>query len=286
MSNTDNSKKNLKFKRTKRFFIVAITLYILVCIAAYFFQEKLIFSRQKLSGEVTALSTGINSTKDIELTMSDGITIRGWFLRNSTSNKSNLLIYFGGNAEEVSLLIPKMSKLQNWSVALINYRGYGTSEGTPGEKVLFSDSLEIYDYFANREDINKNNIVVMGRSVGTGIATFLSEKRPTSAVILVSPYDTLANVAKGKLPFLPVNLLLKHKFDSISRAPSIKSPLLIMVGTEDTLIPPRISKRLANAWCGKVQWEEILGKSHNSIDDGEIYLNKIRAFLSNVAGHS
>ncbi|OPZ88437.1 MAG: Alpha/beta hydrolase family protein [Firmicutes bacterium ADurb.Bin419] len=121
----------------------------------------------------------------------------------------------------------------------------------------------------------------MGRSIGTGVATYLSQKRPASSVILVSPYDTLTSVAKGKLPFLPVNLLLKNKFDSISRAPDIKTPLLMLVAAEDTLIPPHLSTRVAKAWGGKVYWEEIAGEDHNSIDDGEIYWNKINEFLSN-----
>lgn len=173
-----------------------------------------------------------------------------------------------------------MSKLNKSSVALINYRGYGASEGIAEETTLYSDSLEIYVYFASRDDVNNSNIVVMGRSIGTGVATYLAEKRNTSAVILVSPYDTLASVVQKKCPVLPVNLILSHKYDSIGRAHLINVPLLIIVGTEDKIIPTWHSRRLKEAWGGKVIYEEISGEDHNSIDDIEEYWNKIRKFLS------
>lgn len=273
-------KRNIILKNIKKLLIAFIIIYALVSLSAFFFQEKLIFPTQKLSDDAITVSTKIDGIEDIELNMKDGNKIRGWFVKNSISEKSNLLIYFGANAEEVSRIIPRMAKFQNWSVVLINYRGYGNSEGIPGEQTLFSDSLEIYDYFSNREDINKNNIILMGRSIGTGVATYLAEKRNTSAVILVSPYDSLGSVVKEKCPILPVNLILKHRFDSISRAPSIKSPLLIIVGTEDKLIPVWHSIRLGEAWGGKVSFEKITGEGHNSIDDGEEYWNKINEFLA------
>lgn len=120
----------------------------------------------------------------------------------------------------------------------------------------------------------------MGRSIGTGVATFLAEKRYASSVILVSPFDSLVSVAKEKCPILPVSLILKDKFDSLSRAPLIKSPLLILIGNKDILIPEGHSKKLGDSWGGKVKIEEIVGAGHNSIDDGVEYWNKIYEFLT------
>lgn len=117
-------------------------------------QRKIIFASPKLSGEVAASVTKNGKIENIELKMKDGNQLRGWLVKNSKNDKSNLLIYFGANAEEVSSLIPRVEKLNDWSIALINYRGYGASEGTPEEKALCNDSLEIYDYFSRRSDIN------------------------------------------------------------------------------------------------------------------------------------
>ncbi len=260
--------------------IVLLAVYVLVCSGLFLFQEKLIFPSPKLSEDASAAYQEIDNIEDVELKMKDGNNLRGWFIHNSDNNKSNLLLYFGANAEEVSLIIPKMAKFQNWSVALINYRGYGKSDGIPNEQLLFSDSLEIYDYFSSREDVNKSNIIVMGRSIGTGVATYLSEKRDAAATVLVSPFDSLSSVIKEKCPVLPVNLILKNKFDSLSRAPLIKSPLLIITGTEDKLIPVVHSKKLGDSWGGEVTYKSIIGEGHNSIDDVEEYWNIIDGFLN------
>lgn len=232
MSKLNNKLSNSENKMViKKLVIRIIVSYILLFLSAHFFLERLILWPRKQSVEVTALSMHEGRIENIELQMKDNTVLRGWFVKNSNSKKSNLLIYFGANAEELSGVISKMSKLDKWSIALINYRGYGMSEGTAVETTLYSDSEEIYDYFASREDVNKSNIVVMGRSIGTGVATYLAEKRNTSAVILVSPFDSLVSVVQEKCPILPANVILPHKYDSIGRAPSIKQPLLIMVGS-------------------------------------------------------
>jgi len=274
-------KKN-RLKKIREIAIIVIGVYILLGVTAFLVQGMIIFPSPKLSDGATAVSAKISNVEALELKMKDGKVLRGWFIKNSKSAKSNLLIYFGANGEELSTVIPRMSKYENWSIALINYRGYGASEGTPREKALFSDSLEIYDYFSKRDDINSSNVVVMGRSIGTGVATYLSSKRDVTSVILVSPYDTITSVAKEKCPIYPVSLILKDKFDSLSIAPSVKVPVYILVGSKDKLIPVWHSKKLGKAWGGKVKLEEIAGVGHNSIDDGDDYWKKIYDFLNEV----
>lgn len=273
------SKKPL-IRWIKKLLIAALIIYAAFCLATHLFLEELILWPRELAQEVAALSKQSDNIENIELKMKDNNILRGWLVRNLNTPKSNLLIYFGGNGEELSRTIPSMSKLEGWSVALINYRGYGMSEGSANETTLFSDSLEIFDYFAGRKDINRNNIVVMGRSIGTGVATYLAQNRKASAVILTSPYDSIVSVVQEICPIIPANLILKHKFDSLSRAPSIKQPALILVGTEDTLIRPWHSKKLKDTWGGKVSYEELPGENHNNIDDADDYWSRIREFLS------
>lgn len=281
-----NAISNLKSKSiikvVKALFIIFLCVYLLLCFFIHFFLESVILWLKQQQVDVAALSIQEDKLEELELTMSDGNISRGWFLKNSNSDKANLLIYFGGNAEELSGVITKMAKLDDWSVGLINYRGYGASEGTADETVLYSDTLEIYDYLADREDVDKRNIVVMGRSIGTGVATYLAEKRDVSAVILSTPYDTLASVIQKKCPIIPASLIFSHKYDSIGRAPNIKRPLLILAASEDVLIPNWHSKRLKEAWAGTVSYQVLAGEDHNSIDDTEEYWNSIREFLSTI----
>ncbi|KNY29610.1 alpha/beta hydrolase [Pseudobacteroides cellulosolvens] len=277
---SDKPKGKPIIRLIKKLLIAIVLIYTVFCLGVHLFLEELILWPHKISGDVTAISKQANNVESVEITTKDGNILRGWLVKNSNTPKSNLLIYFGGNAEELSYVIPKMSKLDEWSVALINYRGYGMSEGSANETTLFSDSLEIFDYFASRSDINKSNIVVMGRSIGTGVAAYLAQNRNASAVILTSPYDSIISVVQDICPIVPADLLLKHKFDSLSRAPLIKQPVLILVGTEDTLIPPWHSKKLKDAWGGKAYYEELASENHNSIDDADIYWSRIRDFLS------
>ena len=122
----------------------------------------------------------------------------------------------------------------------------------------------------------------MGRSLGTGVAVYLAQNRAVEGVILVTPYDSLTSVSQEKFPFLPVSFLLKHKFDSGSRAPSIAAPLLALAAKDDTIIPPLHAKRLVEKWGGPRTLEVLEGVDHNSVDSNPVYWETIRTFLSRM----
>jgi hypothetical protein len=122
----------------------------------------------------------------------------------------------------------------------------------------------------------------MGRSIGTGVATYLASKRKADAVILVSPYTRLKDLAKVHYPLLPAGLILKYKFNSIERAPQIKAPLLMIVAVEDRTIPPIQSYQLAEEWGGKVTVKEFAGADHNSLSGDSGYWTAIASFLSGI----
>jgi pimeloyl-ACP methyl ester carboxylesterase len=256
--------------------IVIVALFVLFSIL----QERLIFYPQRISDKEAEILMKRNSrVEPISLKTHDNLTIRGWFLKNSSSSKSPLILYFGGNAEEVSYLLDYAEKTKGWSWVLINYRGYGLSEGKPSETNLYRDAISLYDYFAKRDDIDKDRIVIMGRSLGTGVATYLAQMRKTSAVILVSPYDSLVSVGKSVFPFLPVNLILRHRFDSLSRAPFITVPLLVLVASDDNIIPVQYSRKLAEKWGAAYSLIIIKGEDHNTIHDNANYWEAIDDFL-------
>lgn len=246
----------------------------------YFLQDKLIFFPQKLSKEeADRLSKRYSHIENINLKTGNNISIKGWLVKNSLLPKSPLIIYFGGNAEELSYLIYYADKVKGWSLTLINYRGYGLSEGKPSEKDLYADAVSIYDYFSKRDDIDNTRIVLIGRSLGTGVATYLAQMRPVKALILVSPYDSIISIGKHHYPFLPVNLLLRHRFDSLSRAPLISAPLLVITAADDKIIPLKHSKKLAEKWGGPHSFKIIEGEDHNTIQDNSEYWKTINEFL-------
>lgn len=246
----------------------------------YFLQERLIFFPQPLAADPLKANAGA-AIEEVSLVTPDKVRLHGWLVRAAqmpTHRPAPILIYFGGNAEEVSWLASSAGRYAGWSLLLLNYRGYGRSEGKPGEAEMFADALQIYDYASSRAEGAR--IAVMGRSLGSGVAVYLATKRPVAGVILVSPYDSVENVARGVYPFLPISLMLKHRFDSISRAPGIELPLLCLVASDDRVIPRPHSERLYSAWGGNKQWREIRRAGHDNIADAPDYWRAIAEFLS------
>ena len=243
----------------------------------YFLQERLIFFPQPLTQDPLRANPGV-AIENVDLVTSDQVRLRGWLVKATpTPTPAPLLLYFGGNAEEVSWLASTADRYAGWSLLLFNYRGYGRSEGKPGETELFADALQIYDYAARQAQGGR--VAVMGRSLGSGVAVHVAAQRPVAGVILVSPYDSIESVAKGVYPFLPISLMLKHRFDSLSRAPGIKAPLLCLVASDDRVIPRPHSERLYAAWGGPRQWREIRLADHDSLAGEPDYWQAIAAFL-------
>ncbi|MBF0368273.1 MAG: alpha/beta fold hydrolase [Magnetococcales bacterium] len=211
--------------------------------------------------------------------MDDGVLLHGWLINIETDRQRPLLIYFGGNAEEVSGFLLEARILKKWAVAAINYRGYGLSGGKPGESVLFADALTLYDRLSKEPAIDPSRIVVMGRSLGSGVAVHLAAKRTLKGVVLISPYDAIREVAQEIYPYAPVAFLLKHPFDSYIRAPHITTPLLALTASDDDIIPEKHSLRLIAAWGGDHRHRTLRRVDHNTIVHHPDYWREIMKFL-------
>lgn len=192
------------------------------------------------------------------------------------------LLYFGGNAEDVAGNIEEFSAaFPEHSLYLVNYRGYGGSSGRPSEAALFADGLAAYDLVRAEHP----SVAVMGRSLGSGVAVFVASKRPVDRLVLVTAFDSLANVARAHLPWLPVRLLMQDRYESASRAHDVKAPVLMVLAGDDEIIPRARSKALAEAFApGQVQVRVLAGMTHNSIDLMPEYFRTVRAFLADRSG--
>lgn len=259
--------------------ILGVAIGLPLCL--YFFQDKLLFIQTVLTQQEYNIIRKKYLQNEVFLTTPDNIKLHGWFVNNTALKKAPLLIYFGGNAEEVSGLIFDFNEhFKNRAFVLINYRGYGLSEGKPSQYNLYQDALFLYDYFAKKTDIDNTKIVVMGRSLGTGVAVYLAAKRPLHSIILVSPYDSVQNVAQEIYPYLPVSLILRHPFNSIALAPDIKTRMLVLIAQNDTLILPAHSEQLIQVWGGRVEKKIFPATDHNNINDAAGYWESILSFLS------
>ena len=274
----------MQAKKVLTLLLTVLVGYAALCALLYLLQERLIFLPRSLPDSVRHALRTMPGIVEIEARAKDGARLHGW-LRHGTGDagaRLGLVIYFGGNAEEVSGQVVDAEALAPWSLAAFNYRGYGLSEGRPGEAALVADALVLFDRLAAREDVDPERIVVFGRSLGGGVAVQLAAARPVRGVMLVSPFDSLKRVGRRHYPFVPVAPLLRHPFDSLAKAPSIDAPLLVIAGERDRIIPSVHSRRLHDAWGGPKRWVLVPGADHNGIHLHPEYWPPMREFLASL----
>ena len=159
------------------------------------------------------------------------------------------MLVFNGNAGNRAYRAPLAAALHRHGlqVLLIDYRGYGGNPGTPTEKGLAADSRAARAYLAGRSDVDRSRIVYFGESLGTAVAVDLAAEHPPAAIILRSPFTSMADVGQRHYPFLPVRLLLRDRFASIDQIQRVRAPLLVIAGGRDRIVPIENSRRLYDA---------------------------------------
>jgi pimeloyl-ACP methyl ester carboxylesterase len=151
------------------------------------------------------------------------------------------LIYFGGNAEDVSLTRADLAALlPTTALYLLHYRGYGGSEGSPSEAALRADAQALYEFVAERHTA----ITVVGRSLGTGPAVHLAATHPVRRLVLLVPLDSVLAVARATMPWLPIPLLLRDRWEATAEAPLVRVPTILVAAAHDSVVPVRHAEAL------------------------------------------
>jgi len=241
---------------------IAAALYISACAALYFFQRSLIYYPQPGANGSAAGRMNLRSG-EVDLVIS---------IRERAGPAA--VIYFGGNAEDVSASLPELSQaFADRALYLMNYRGYGGSAGSPTEAALHHDALALFD-MARR---NHQDIVVVGRSLGTGIAIRLATQREVSRLVLVTPYDSLQELAAAQFPLFPVRWLLDDKYESNRYAHQVVAPTQVIVAEHDEVIPRASTDSLFRRFPpGVARLTVLAGAGHNSVSAHPHYLEVLR----------
>ena len=205
----------------------------------------------------------------------EGLQLHGWILNKGMSKA---VIYFGGNSEAIQNNIFNFEAMfGKHSVYLIHYRGYGKSEGKPTETGLFSDALAIYDALKPQYQ----SISLMGRSLGSGVAVYLASRRETDKLILLTPYDSIAEVAQTHYPFIPARLVTRDRFESFQYAPKITAPVLLVTAELDRIVPiERALKLREYLTAAEVQYRMIESAAHNDVTSFPEYQKLVSAFIN------
>jgi dipeptidyl aminopeptidase/acylaminoacyl peptidase len=251
--------------------------YVGVLALLWFAQERLLFLPQPLAR--AAIAPPGWTIENVSFAAGDGTRLAGVLLKPPGEHPS-VVMYFGGNAEEITAYAAEAAQSYGRrAVLLVNYRGYGASEGKPGEKALVADAIALYDWIVSRPDVDGSRVCAHGRSLGSGVAVQLAAARRLACIVLAAPYDSLVAVGRSHYPWVPVAAVLRHRFESIARAPALRMPALFLVGTADDIIAPVHSERLRAAWGGPTQFVRLEKRGHNDLSLDPRHDASIRAFL-------
>jgi len=243
--------------------LAAITaLYVSFCLALFFLQRNLIYFpqvKQNPMGLPTiTLKTDAGNVTAITKEFSG----------------DRALIYFGGNAEDVSQSLPLLSQaFPDCAIYLLNYRGYGGSAGEPSEASIISDADRLFGIVHARH----RKVLLIGRSLGSGVAVQIASKHAVEGLILVTPYDSVQALAAMHFKYVPVQMLLRDKFESWKYVPQIASPTLLIAAEHDEVIPREHTSNLFSHFTkGVAVLKTVPGTGHNDIANSPEYVKLLR----------
>lgn len=234
--------------------------YCLLCLLLYLLQRQLIYF---------PVAAQLPATEPLILQQANATILVSRKARDS----SQALLYFGGNAEDVSVALSEFAAaFPNHAIYLMHYRGYGGSSGSPSEQALVADALTLFDQLQSKH----SDITVLGRSLGSGVAVQLAAQRKVAQLVLITPFDSLSALAQQQFPLFPVRRLLKDTYTSVDYAPAITSPTLLLLAEQDEIIGRAHSETLYQAFAPGVATLKSYTGSHNS----ELAASQIAAWLA------
>ena len=251
----------LRIKSCIALFLFGILfVYLLIVFFLWAFQRELLYHPGEDPGEAP------EGWRDLIVVTEDGIKLKAWFKESKSKKSDFCVLYLHGNAgnREEFLVDAALFERFDVPILMIDWRGFGGSEGSPTEKGLYLDAEAGLNALTKATGMDVTRVVVCGRSLGTGPSVYLASKYNIKAVILISPYTSIVDVGQRLYPYAPVSLLCKDRFNVIKIAHKVKCPVLVIVGTKDRLVPMDLSLKLASRFKNH-RILKIEGADHNDI---------------------
>ena len=219
-----------------------IFLYIFTGFLLFVMQRRIIFNVSGHPGAPTDYN--LNSVEEIRILTEDNINLLSWFHKGEKTLP--ILIYFHGNSFNIGDRAYRMKRYidKNWSIILVSWRGFGGNKGQPTESNLYKDGKAVIRWVIENTNYKKDQIVIYGESLGSGVAVELATKHNFLSVVLEAPFTSISDIAKKRYKIYPTKYLVKDKFDNLSKIEKIKCPLLIISGKKDEIVPHEHSLKL------------------------------------------
>jgi fermentation-respiration switch protein FrsA (DUF1100 family) len=251
------------------------------------FQRRLIYLPEPRT--VPPAATVLPGATEVAFRTADGVRLGGWFVPADPARASGAAVLVcNGNGGNRSLRAPLAAALARMGLAvlLFDYRGYGGNPGRPTADGLAADARAALDHLAGRPGVDPARLVYFGESLGAAVALRLAVERPPAALVLRSPFASLAEVGQVHYPLVPVSLLLWDRYDSAAIVGRLAAPLLVVAGSRDRIVPPDHSRRLFEAAPQPKRMVVLDGADHNDheLHAGPRLQAELRAFLATVPG--
>ena len=257
-----------------------ITIYVIICLVIFLSQRKLLYH----PNENNYLDENKLTHKIEKVFVKSDNRLIGWY--HFKDRKYKTLLFFHGNAGNLQNRIYKLNEIAELELnyLIIAYRGFSGNEGRPTEEGLYNDSMAAKRWL-NSNNTDDSNIILYGESLGTAVAVDLGSKFPFAGIILESPFTSMVELSKIYYPYLPVNLLLKDRYDSINKISKITFPKLVMHGDKDNIVPFSMGKRMFESFSEPKFSYFKSGDDHMMDFDQELlgnlknFINKLNRFL-------
>lgn len=256
------------------FFLLSV--FMLVSIFLYLMQDRMIFLPPGI--DKPAYAKFNNQELRLKTSVSD---IHGWQVVTGKDSQKSIL-YFGGNAEDAVYMNYEAVRFNARQILSLNYPGYGESSSVPSQENLYQSALEIYDSLLDKKIIEADKLIIMGRSLGSSVAAYVAAHRPVAGLILITPFDSMENVAVHHYKIFPVRLLLKHQFPTVEYLPGHNGPLLVVAAANDEIISQENFKNLESVLHSNAKVIRYEGVGHNTIQSHMNYYNDINSFIDSV----
>ena len=239
------------------------SIYACVVLLFYFWQDKLIYFPHYGGHAATPAQLGL-AYESVMLNTDDAVVIHGWYVPAAQA-RGNLL-FFHGNAGDIRLRLDSIRRFHGLglNVLIIDYRGYGKSQGKPSEAGLYRDARAAWDYLINTKQASAESIVIFGRSLGGAVGAQLASERQPAALILESTFTSATELGAELYPYLPISWILRQRYATQQKLPTIRCPLLIVHGRDDDIIPVTHAHRLYQAAAQPKQLLVLAG-GHNTL---------------------
>ena len=270
----------MKNKKMYNLFLVSLVVlvYFLATLGLYIFQRSLLYHPTENNYDGDRLTVNIEKVK---IVTEDNIDLLAWY-HNKDINKFKTILYLHGNAGSLENRIHKINHFEDMNInfLLLSWRGFSGNKGEPTEQGLYQDARSAVKWLI-KQGVFEENIIIYGESLGTGVTTEIAQNKNFAGIILESPFTSMVAAGKSKYPIFPIRLLLKDRYESDKKIKNIKSPVLIMHGEQDNIVPFWMGEKMFEL-ANEPKYSYFSKYDDHMMDFNKELINSIKLFLKSL----